>query len=158
MLLDPAPGPDENWTVINGLVTDAGIPYGKTTVNGPGPGWSWMIVYSPWMVGGATPKFQWNVFDAAETARTDMQWLLDNSPRLDLGNAPKEFRTKAKDGNLILTSSSDAVFALYWVEAGQTSPQAGTAFYNSWAVPILSEPPMSRFWKSKLPQILYPMP
>lgn len=155
MLLDPAPGPDEG-SFLNTVATNAEIPYDKYTYN-RGPGWSWMIVHGAWRETGTVPKFQLRVFCVAETARTDMQYYLDNQlPHLDLGNAPELFRKKAKDGNLILTSSAQAVFALYWVEAGQTSPQAGTAFYNSRAVRILSEPPKSRFMNSKNPQILYP--
>ncbi|MFI6055510.1 hypothetical protein ACIBCO_36170 [Streptomyces violascens] len=112
-----------------------------------------MTAIGPYDRGGPRKAmFQWHVFHEEERARADLQGCLDDTITAAASENDTWFAEQysmgaeglrnSGAGQLILAFGLQLshLYALYEVLPGESSPQAGTAFYNGWVDAMQAQP------------------
>ncbi|OKJ09425.1 hypothetical protein AMK20_17895 [Streptomyces sp. TSRI0261] len=117
-----------------------------------GPGWSWMVVFDPWMT-EAFAKYRWAVFPEHRQAREDLKQVLDE------GNVAAEEFDPLRTWNFMDPADGDELFmsavglwrnalvlALFRVDSDETAPQAGIGLYNACAASLRKNAAYGKGW------------
>jgi hypothetical protein len=108
-----------------------------------GPGWSWLWLPRPFAGDHARAQFTRRIFKRHRTCQGDLRaFITEQVVRHDqrMAEAAGAALRENTAREFVLVCGVTWAFALYEVLSGQSSAEAGTAFYNGWVSAMNSDP------------------